>query len=351
VVFGCADGWIYCLDLTDGSMAWRFLAAPCDRQHVAFEQVESAWPVHGSILIENNIIHAVAGRTRFTDGGMRLLRIDPFTGAEISERVVDERRASDGKPLQENFNEQFRQWKESQRAKDGKRVSLMTFNDVGVSDILTKDGDAVFMRGYRLRFENEEHESRRNSRLKAPWGLIASDWGHRAAWRYATSPHSRILVFNDTGDVFGFGFSIRYQTLLKPFDYYLYGKSLSPGKATDLWPDQKLPLLVRAMILAGDKLIVAGPPDYGHHDKPAAYHRHAEVAFRQQMEQQADAWAGERGGILWVIDAQSGARLSELPLDSPPVFDGMASTSAGIYISTMAGNVVFVSRLSQDQRN
>jgi hypothetical protein len=321
-------------------MAWRFRAAPCERQHVAYEQVESAWPVHGSILITNNIIHAVAGRSRFTDGGMRLLRIDPFRGAKISEKVLDERRASDGQPLQENFNEQFRRWK--QATKDGKQVALMTFNDVGLSDILTMDGEAVFMRGYPLRFQDGQQEARRNARLRVPWGLVASDWSHRTGWRYANSPRSRILVFNKTGDVFGFGFSIRYQTLLKPFEHYLYGKSLSPGRATDLWPDQEVPMLVRAMILAGDKLIVAGPPDYKQYDEPAAYKRHGEDVFRQQIEQQADAWAGRKGGILWLIETKSGARLSEVPLDSPPVFDGMASTSAGIYISTMDGHVVFL---------
>jgi len=341
-IFGCADGWIYCLDLSDGSMAWRFLAAPSKRQHVAYDQVESVWPVHGSILIKDNMIHAVAGRSRFTDGGMRLLQIDPLSGAKISERVLDERREGDGRPIQENFNENFLRWEQWNQTRKGRRVPLMTLNEAGKPSLLTVDNNDVFMRGYQVRFGDEEHKSLRRSRLQVPWGLTSAYWSHRASWRYANSPISRILVFNNAGNVFGLSFTVRYQTLLNSFDHCLYGKSLAPGNSSDLWPNQKLPILVRAMVLAGDKLVIAGPPDYGMFDEPKAYRRHSEAVFRRDMKQQADAWEGTKGGILWVINTKDGARLTELQLPSPPIFDGMASTSSGIHISTMDGHVMFL---------
>ena len=50
VVFGSADGCVYCLRATDGALAWRFRAAPHDLRLAAFEQIESVWPVHGSVL-------------------------------------------------------------------------------------------------------------------------------------------------------------------------------------------------------------------------------------------------------------------------------------------------------------
>ena len=60
------------------------------------------------------------------------------------------------------------------------------------------------------------------------------------------------------------------------------------------------------------------------------------------MVKQAAAWEGRDGGLLWVIDTDGPVSLSELKLASPPVFDGMAATSAGVYISTMDGKVVFL---------
>jgi len=52
VLFGSSDGWAYCLRATDGAVVWRFHAAPEDRSIMAFEQLESAWPIHGSVLVQ-----------------------------------------------------------------------------------------------------------------------------------------------------------------------------------------------------------------------------------------------------------------------------------------------------------
>jgi predicted dehydrogenase len=46
-IFGCTDGHVYCLSAADGQLAWRFRAAPEERQLCVMGQVESAWPVHG----------------------------------------------------------------------------------------------------------------------------------------------------------------------------------------------------------------------------------------------------------------------------------------------------------------
>ena len=58
VLFGSADGCVYCLRADDGALAWRFRAAPQDRWIGAMEQLESAWPVHGSVLVQDGKITA-----------------------------------------------------------------------------------------------------------------------------------------------------------------------------------------------------------------------------------------------------------------------------------------------------
>jgi outer membrane protein assembly factor BamB len=72
VLFGSADGYVYCLNSEDGALIWRFRAAPMNLRMVAFEQVESVWPVHGSVLIQNDRVYCVAGRSVFMDGGIPL---------------------------------------------------------------------------------------------------------------------------------------------------------------------------------------------------------------------------------------------------------------------------------------
>ncbi|MHB8901035.1 MAG: outer membrane protein assembly factor BamB family protein, partial [Thermoguttaceae bacterium] len=63
LLVGSADGWVYSLRADDGQLAWRFRAAPETRLIGAFGQLESAWPVHGSVLVENGTAYLAAGRS------------------------------------------------------------------------------------------------------------------------------------------------------------------------------------------------------------------------------------------------------------------------------------------------
>jgi len=85
---------------------------------------------------------------------------------------------------------------------------------------------------------------------------------------------------------------------------------------------QELPILVRAMLLAKDRLFLAGPPDFFTADDPAA------------------AWEGKQRGTLMVVSPADGQKLAEYPLETPPVHDGMASASGRLYLSTTGGKVV-----------
>ena len=50
---------------------------------MSYEQLESVWPVSGSVLIKDGVIFLVAGRSMFLDGGRR--RLDELrTGADAS---------------------------------------------------------------------------------------------------------------------------------------------------------------------------------------------------------------------------------------------------------------------------
>ena len=95
VVFGSADGYVYALRAEDGVLAWRFRAAPLDQRMMAWEQIESAWPVHGSVLVREDdkgrgIVYCTAGRSIYLDGGIHFLRLEAMTGKLLGEVVWDE---------------------------------------------------------------------------------------------------------------------------------------------------------------------------------------------------------------------------------------------------------------------
>ena len=85
VYFGASDGFIYCLDLSDGSLRWKYQAAPALANHMFLERMEATHPVHGNVLVMNDRLYTVAGRSMFTDGGIRFLILDALTGRKIKE--------------------------------------------------------------------------------------------------------------------------------------------------------------------------------------------------------------------------------------------------------------------------
>jgi outer membrane protein assembly factor BamB len=82
-IFGTHDGYVYCLDAADGRLLWRYLAAPADKRMVAYGQLESVWPVAGSVLVQNGIAFVAAGRAPDADGGVRVTALDVQTGRQI----------------------------------------------------------------------------------------------------------------------------------------------------------------------------------------------------------------------------------------------------------------------------
>jgi len=79
-IFGCADGSVYALSDQDGQLAWKFQAAPNDRKLISYGQLESVWPLSGTVLIQDSKIYCVAGWSMFLDGGLRMVVVKHETG-------------------------------------------------------------------------------------------------------------------------------------------------------------------------------------------------------------------------------------------------------------------------------
>jgi len=372
VLFGSADGWVYCLRASDGALAWRFRAAPHDLRLMSYEQLESVWPVSGSVLIQDGAAYALAGRSMFLDGGMRLLRLDPLTGKKLSETILDDRDPRTGKNLQTKIQH--------------KKMP------VALPDILSSDGKFVYMRSQRFNLEGRravidpEHQTDQEGEgihLFCPTGFLDDSWFHRTYWIYGKNagegwaewsvaarlvPGGRILAFDDT-HVYGYGRHPQYLCNSSVLEYRLFAAEakLNPERIarvlkakipqntvnwrnrakrpeSDLsavsrkWMIEKPPLVVRAMVLADKTLFVAGPPDVV--DEENIWGRTLEQGVQAKLRAQSDALDGAQGALLWVISAEDGTRRAQYRLESPPVFDGMIAADGRLYISTMDGRLI-----------
>lgn len=80
ILFGSADGRVYCLRAGDGQLVWSLRASPADLSIQVRGQVESVWPVPGSVLVSDGVLFFAAGRNTNADGGLRYCAADPATG-------------------------------------------------------------------------------------------------------------------------------------------------------------------------------------------------------------------------------------------------------------------------------
>ena len=342
-IFGSADGWIYCLRATDGRLFWRFRTGPEDLRLVARGQIESVWPVHGSVLVDRGVVYAAAGRSSFLDGGLCFVRLDAATGKVLSDSRVSTRDPKTGaQPLDE----------------------VVGFDIPGVlPDVLSAVGEHVFMRHSAFDREGNYKPKTRIPHLFSTVGFLDDSWWHRTYWQYSARmgtgfrdwgkvskqlPTGRLLVYDDA-TLYGFGRSAANQqashigvekTRHRLFAAAAGAEDRKKWAAAQGWDSvatyrwtRSAGLLVRAMVLARDTLFIAGPPDFLDREKS--------VGLSSPLGPEGTAaLAGKMGATLLAVSAPDGKTLAELKLKSPPVFDGLAAAAERLYMTTLDGHVV-----------
>ncbi len=242
LLFGSADGYVTCLSANDGLLAWRFRAAPVDRRIVAFEQLESLWPVHGSVLVQDGVVTFAAGRSMYLDGGLRICRLNVVTGELLSEKIHDDRDPESGENMQ--------------------RYVRGLNMPVALPDILSCDGERLFMRSQAMDLEGKRLKfgpgGSGHAHLFAPYGFTDDSWFHRNYWLVndafsggvggfqngKKNPSGRILV--DSGEtIFGYGRKPSYYRWSSVIDYQLFAASKSSVTVTK--PDSKVAAAVPAI--------------------------------------------------------------------------------------------------------
>ncbi len=382
-IFGCADGCVYAVCITNGELAWKFQVAPTDRQLVSYDQLESVWPLAGSVLIEQGKLYCVAGRSMFLDGGLRMVVLDPDTGRLLAENVMD-RQTPDG---QHRLDDLLM----------GKHMP------VAMPDILSSDGQYVYMKsqtftldGKRLRIVPQRPDTQydREVHLFAPISFLDDGWHQRAYWIYGRAagegwaefqlppkrvPCGRILCLDET-NAYGYARDPELLCNTSVSEYRLYSAGKIPTRKVAIpklegtwvksqvsnkdtlaahsvdwkrlaqqpperlsaldydWIHDEPTIMAKAMVLANDRLFVAGPRDVV--DEKAMWGRSNAPAYQKKMAQQAAWLRGQYGGVLQVFAKSDGQKLAELDLEHLPAFDGMIAANGSLYIATLDGSIV-----------
>ncbi|MHB8897952.1 MAG: outer membrane protein assembly factor BamB family protein, partial [Thermoguttaceae bacterium] len=332
VFCGCRDGSVHALNAADGKLAWRFVACPEERLIVSRGQLESAWPVSGSVLVVNHLVYFAAGRSSYLDGGIRLYGLEPRTGKVVVDKVL------------------------STLSPDGSELLDEQGVDGYLNDVLSSDNGQIFMRHQVLDLAGDPAAGR-VPHLHGPDGFLSGETTTRLLWTYApmyTSPHQgaffdvrlsrmmfpsgRILAV-DGDTIYGYGENRYEQPTADPGGpWALFAAAKASDAPLDLpaseylklarsgksyvryrWWKQ-MPIQVRAMVKAGEVLFVAGPQGTPW-TSPAALE-------------------GKAPAALLAISASDGAVLAEMVLPATPVWDGMAAAGGCLYLTLADGEVV-----------
>jgi outer membrane protein assembly factor BamB len=368
LLVGSADGRVTCLSAEDGAVAWTFLAAPSDQRIGAFDRFESVWPVHGSVLVHENIAYVAAGRSTYLDGGIRLWGFDPLTG-EILHRGLLE-----GPHPDETGERDF------------------SFYTTGANtDVLVAEGGFLYMRQKKVTLELEEvvpeilstkGEADVGLHMFSTSGFLDDSWYNRTFWMYSQrwpgfqlanqAPKAGQLVVRDDEQTYAVRAFYRRNVHSPMFfpgteGYMIFAdrnenepqivgeegarpplewlpqsdffyRDGSPRRALDMnaFGSDKgigytraepaewtcwMPIRVRAMVKASDQLVIAGPPDEFNEEDPFA------------------PFEGRRGGRLAVLSPADGTVAFERELESEPVFDGMIAAEDRLFISLRDGTL------------
>ncbi|MFO7901306.1 MAG: PQQ-binding-like beta-propeller repeat protein [Pirellulaceae bacterium] len=327
VYCGSADGFIYCLDAQDGQLAWRFQAAPRKRLIFAHGQLESAWPVPGSVLVKNGVLYCMAGRSSYIDGGMYFVKLDAVTGEPLLVKNKFQRDPETGKQPPE------RGWEFGNNALELPGL---------LRDILSSQGDSLFLRQVHLS-EAGERRPGYATHLFNPHGFLSDSWWHRSYTMYGKRyysgpfvwpdaakkwPAGRVLVFDDQS-VYGFGRKNPRGRGSRGYRLFATPKETNDDKWKPTW-ETNIPILGYAMALTNprekdgqevaERLLVAGPP---------------EKALRSLQAHQ-----GRQGSELLTVDPEDGTIASRIPIDSVPVQDGICAAGGTVVLTLRNGTVV-----------
>ena len=389
VLFGSADGRLYCLDAATGALAWRRRLAPAVRFMLSFGALESVWRVHGSPLIRDGIAYVTAGRSSFLDGGLFIYSIDVATG-EIKHRtryhtLSDTREdAADGDLLPAFSIEGARSdilvsqggfiyLNQIKFTPDLKLVDSAYLRETDVATVRTMrldEADYVDRSVFRLAWRGKRYgdsetqasigvkrgpmgERHTGLHLFTKSGFLDDSWYNRTYWMYSeTWPgFQHAILAPKAGQLLVIGKELTIAVKAYNSRYVLSPK-YTPGKGHLLIADRNddEPIL-DARSWGRDKGMGFT------RSRPPVWHRWVPVRVRAMTlagdtlfiagppdvikeDDPMAAWRGRTDSRLLAFSATSGDSLAKLTTTDTPVFDGMIAADGKLFLVTEQGSVL-----------
>ena len=343
VLFGSRDGWVYCLDAQTGDLVWKFSDMPAVRLLCAMEQLESVWPVNGSVMVKDGLAYFAAGRNSFLDGGVVVYALNPETGEVVH------RRAMAGPYDERNFPR--------------KQHGFAHRSEGFKSGIFSADGGSLYIRhqGFKQDLAPISPYDIKKPHLMASTGFLCADPQHRTYWTIDTElsygPGKGFDTDGPNGDIIAVAGGVFYELrgdppgrhtgyVTDPLKKYrvVSGKARkgrlkqhrdplrtspggplvpSMGRWNRRWTTH-IPMAGHAILVGGKTVAVAGVPmraGFSTEDIEASYD-------------------GRKRGLLWTLGAEDGTPLGELALPAPPVWDGLAAAGGRVYLPLKDGTVL-----------
>ncbi|MHC4741040.1 MAG: outer membrane protein assembly factor BamB family protein [Planctomycetota bacterium] len=398
ILFGSADGYVYCLRASDGRLAWRLRAAPTDRKIMAFGRLESPWRVHGSILVRNDLAYSTAGRSSYLDGGIRILAIEPLTGKIRHRATLDT-------------------WARTRTDSENKPFIAGYHMEGAQSDILVSEGDSIYLgqAKFNLKLEpqdvpyvmpdpndklvamdlegqpyteedanpDQDYEVHQRDWLeRTQKGLLAQlreDFGGYSIGQRQMGRH----VFATGGFLDDSWFNRTYWMYSETWPgFYLANRAAKTGQLLVVGPDRTYAVQAFPSRNLQSPLFTPGKRGYllfadDNDNEPALDHRtrgttkgwgftrteppvwHNWVPVRiRAMALASDnlfvagtpdivdpndlmgALEGRKGAEIWVFSKTDGKKLAKYRIDSPPVFDGAAAAAGRLFLSLSDGTML-----------
>jgi outer membrane protein assembly factor BamB len=335
-IFGSRDGWVTCLRADNGESLWRFRVAPQEQLMMAYGQIESSWPVYGSILIEDGVAFASAGRISEADDGIQVCALDVREGKLIWEKrfrtrgggyVID--------AIQNTFNKVIPSELEGAAKLPSKekgfeeRVKTYSYGDkalaIGSPAARSREillNDLLVARGKMFQLKNWEFDQQTGDAkyFGTNGGLVNDGSGHGSAGRGGVS-----LIESDNWSTWG-GFNVRGNLVVSDGEHgfgvrqsYKFDEITKVFKGGKGW-NASVAINPLALLVAQNVVFVAGTPRV-----------------------KDDAWTsfeGATGGELYSISKVDGKILKQGKLPGVPVWDGMAAANGRLYVSTKDGTLI-----------
>jgi outer membrane protein assembly factor BamB len=386
LITGCRSGEIYALNAANGTSVWTYRAAPLERLTLADDRLENTWPVDSSVLYQNGLIYALAGRNSQLDGGLRLVALDPATGEvkhhhvfdgprptreQLREAVVSEPRGAEMSPeLAATIRNQYatgysipggnadllvgdgrdiyltqNRFSADLQPIPLKRAGMIGIVPMGGMHMMAQHGfadDSMFHRGFQLYDDHWTTKAGAHGSSARGGTVVAVGKAHAYAskhykldWypQHVSGEGDRIVcdpftTKNERADRLS-------KELGKELGFYNNASGFVRTKKPR-W-DITLPIIVRSLLVApndaaGELVLAAG------------------IVEGDNKEDWARAGQLQSQAKLFVLDGTDGRTLAEYDLPACPVFDGMSAAEGCLLIPLTDGQLTCLSSLSMSNR-